>query len=192
MKFLIPNSNHFGNPLVTGDSSLMCRRLDVPQIRKCDSESSTYNNTDMYVQQKNRVPTSPGPPNNGTIYQDNTNAVSSTSNLTSTLAVSSASSTTIPSKSDSTRRYCHKRSVSYDSASIGLPSSYYPAGQDEASSNFEDIILEELEDFDELFGSSSSESTVFSLADTANESPLSKIRSSTSVVINDTNNKSQQ
>jgi len=145
-KFLESNSNHFGNPLVTGEYPLARKNST-----KCDGDSSKYNNTDMYLQQNNRVPTSPGSPSSGAIYQDNTNIVSPTSNLTSTSSVSSAFSTTIPSESDSTRRYCLNRSFSYDSASIGLPSSYYPAGQD-SSSNFEDIILEELEDFDELFG----------------------------------------
>jgi len=164
-KFLKSKANHFGNPLVTGECPL-ARKFST----KCDGDSSKYNNNDMYLQQEFRVATSPGSRNSGAIYQDNMNIVSPTFNLTSTTSsVSSDFSTTIPSEADSTHCYYHNRSSSYDSASIGLPSSYYPVGQD-ASSNFEDIILEELQDFDELFGSSSSKSTVYSLDGTEHES----------------------
>jgi len=147
-KCLESNSNHFGNPLVTGE----CPLTRSISSKYEASDSSRLNNNDMYLQQEFRTPTSPGLPGGGVIYEDDMDIVSPSSNLSSTASVSSNFSTTIPSESESTCRRCHNRSFSYDSASICMPSSYYPAGQD-SRSNLENIILEELQDFDELFGS---------------------------------------
>jgi len=138
------NSSHFGNPLVTSNNVSSKQYSNNPYKRrpsarrksqKGDNNIMKHNNNDTYLQTQH-LPQSPS-----SIHQHPSMIVSTMTPTSLTyLPLSSSCST----------------SFSYDSASsIGLPS-LHPANRryGKSSHQFDSFMLEELQDFDEMFGSS--------------------------------------
>mmetsp|Transcript_56192 Transcript_56192/g.63603 ORF Transcript_56192/g.63603 Transcript_56192/m.63603 type:complete len:177 (-) Transcript_56192:165-695(-) len=132
------NSSHFGNPLVTSDvgskqysNNRYRRRSSGRRIFPKGDNNIKQNNNDTYLQQ-HHFPQSPRS------IHHNPSMIASTTTTDLTYS--------LPSLSRST-------SLSYDSASsIGLPSLYPVARRrGKICHQFDSYILEELEEFDEMF-----------------------------------------
>mmetsp|Transcript_39777 Transcript_39777/g.43060 ORF Transcript_39777/g.43060 Transcript_39777/m.43060 type:complete len:184 (+) Transcript_39777:109-660(+) len=170
------HTNHFGNPLVTGivgnggNSSSSSKQQYYNTNNNASLQSPS---TPRRSQQHCQLPTIVSPiqqhsrltPSTTSHHSTNTTRrnslpfyVPSGSNRSSTSSLLSESAQEQPLHHRHSHSHRHGKSFSYDSSSsssIGVPS-MYPGSHHQRNNTFESFLLEELEDFDEIFGSSRS------------------------------------
>mmetsp|Transcript_2843 Transcript_2843/g.3359 ORF Transcript_2843/g.3359 Transcript_2843/m.3359 type:complete len:178 (+) Transcript_2843:122-655(+) len=164
------NTNHFGNPLVTGivgGSSSKQQYYNTNNSSLLQSPSTPRRSPQHHqlptiispIQHSRLTPsTSLNHTTNKTRRMSLPSYVPSGSNHSSTSSLLSESQSQEPLHHRHSHSHRHGKSFSYDSSSsssIGVPS-MYPGSQHHRNNTFESFLLEELEDFDEIFGSSRS------------------------------------
>ena len=169
-------TNHFGNPLVTGDvggsnGSSSSNYFNTHNNSSLQSPTTPKRLQYQFPESPYQLPTVVSPlhvrlsPSTGTSFHSTNNMSKripfyvpsgSNSNSSSTSSMLSEEVSQEPLLHHRHRHIRHGKSFSYDSSSsIGVPS-MYPGSHHHRRNSFESFLLEELEDFDEIFSSSRS------------------------------------